>query len=303
MSRVLILGGAGFLGRNLRAGFEAAGHAVTVVDRASRAAADMHHCLDLSDQAALSGLMQQQGSEVLVHLTCGLLPSSSAEDFAREQREVIEPSFRLMEHCARAGMRFVLVSSGGTVYGDAGEQRVREDHPLAPKSYYGFSKVMLEAYAQLCHRMHGLQYLLLRPSNPYGRHQRLQGAQGLIAVALGRLLSGQALQVWGDGSVVRDYLDVHDLTGAVVSLVERGIVNQTLNIGSGVGHSLNEVLALVREVTGRPLQVDYRAARGVDVKSIVLDTTALAAAIPWQPRPLRLGLADFCRSLGLAHAR
>lgn len=149
MSRVLILGGAGFLGRNLREGFEAAGHAVVVVDRVGRAATDLHHCMELSDQAPLISLMQQHRSEVLVHLSCGLLPSSRAEDFEREQRDVIEPSFRLMEHCARVGTRFVLVSSGGTVYGDAGEQRVREDHALEPKSYYGFSKVMLEAYAQL----------------------------------------------------------------------------------------------------------------------------------------------------------
>jgi UDP-glucose 4-epimerase len=245
--------------------------------------------------------MREQGTEVVVHLTCGLLPSSDADDFAHEQRAIIEPSFRLMEQCARLGIRFVLFSSGGTVYGESHGERVREDHLLAPKNYYGLSKVMLESYAQLCQRMHGLRYLLLRPSNPYGRHQRLQGAQGLIAVALGNMLSGRALQVWGDGSAVRDYLDVGDLAAAVVSLIDRGVVDRTFNIGSGVGHSLNEVLAMLREVTGRALPVQYHAARSVDVQSIVLDTSALAAVIPWQPRPLRLGLADFWRSLGELH--
>jgi UDP-glucose 4-epimerase len=301
MNRVLILGGAGFLGRNLQEALGAAGHSVAVVDHAGRAASEGHHCLALTDQDRLFDLMREQGTEVVVHLTCGLLPSSDADDFAHEQRAIIEPSFRLMEQCARLGIRFVLFSSGGTVYGESHGERVREDHLLAPKNYYGLSKVMLESYAQLCQRMHGLRYLLLRPSNPYGRHQRLQGAQGLIAVALGNMLSGRALQVWGDGSAVRDYLDVGDLAAAVVSLIDRGVVDRTFNIGSGVGHSLNEVLAMLREVTGRALPVQYHAARSVDVQSIVLDTSALAAVIPWQPRPLRLGLADFWRSLGELH--
>ena len=298
MSRVLILGGAGFLGRNLQEAFGAAGHSVAVVDHAGRTANEVHHCLALTDQDRLIDLMRELGTEVVVHLTCGLLPTSGADDFAVEQREIIEPSFRLMEQCARLGIRFVLFSSGGTVYGESHGERVCEDHLLAPKNYYGLSKVMLESYAQLCQRMHGLRYLLLRPSNPYGRHQRLQGAQGLIAVALGHMLSGRALQVWGDGSAVRDYLNVGDLAAAVVSLIDRGVVNQTFNIGSGVGHSLNEVLAMLREVTGRALPVQYHAARNVDVQSIVLDTSALAAVIPWEPRALRLGLADFWHALG-----
>lgn len=303
MSRVMLFGGAGFLGRNLQEAFASHGHQVTVVDRDKRASGDGQHCIDLLDQAAIADLMQARHIDTLVHLACGLLPSSTAQDFAREQREIIEPSFRLMEHCARVGTRLVLVSSGGTVYGDCLGQRVREDHHLAPKSYYGFSKVMLEAYAQLCHRLHGLQYLLLRPSNPYGRHQRLQGAQGLIAVSLGSLLKQQPLQVWGDGSAVRDYLEVRDLAFGVVSLVASGIANQTFNIGSGVGHSLNDVLAMVGEITGRQVQVNYLARREADVNSIVLDTLALEVAITWQPRPLRLGLEEFCQSLGLLNGR
>lgn len=297
MKRVLLTGGAGFLGRNFREAFAAAAHEVAVVDRVDRISTHPHHGVALADDERLFGLMHALRTDVVVHLACGLLPSSGAAEFAREQREVIEPTFRLMTHCARIGVRFVLLSSGGTVYGDTIGGRVHEDHPLAPKNYYGFSKVVLEEYARLCHRMNGLQYLILRPSNPYGRHQRMHGAQGLVAVALGRVLSGQPLEIWGDGSSVRDYLDVRDLSAAVVALVNQDIVNCSLNIGSGVGHSINQVLALVREASGRDLQVVRWPERGVDVRSIVLDTTALAATIAWQPRALTVGIQDFYSSI------
>lgn len=295
MTRVLLTGAAGFLGRNLSEAFLASGHPVTLVDRLDRAAMPGLHSLPLSDTASLFALLRTERIDVVVHLACGLLPSSGTEAFTHEQRDVLAPSFALMDECARAGIRFVLFSSGGTVYGDAGLTRVREDHALAPKNLYGFSKVVLEEYARLRHRSDGLPFLIVRPSNPYGPHQRLHGAQGIIAVAMGRAASGEPLEVWGDGSAVRDYVDVRDLCAGVVALIEAGVTGRTLNIGSGMGHSIAEVLDLVRQATGRDLKVLARPARGVDVRAVVLDTSALAATIPWAPRPLAEGIRDFWR--------
>jgi UDP-glucose 4-epimerase len=295
MTRVLITGAAGFLGRNLSEALARAGHAVTPVDRLERGAMPGLHSLPLTALDDLFGLMKARRIEVVVHLACGMLPSSNAEAFVREQHEVLAPSFALMDECARQGIRFVLFSSGGTVYGDAGPGLVHEAHALAPKNLYGYSKLVLEEYARLRQRSDGLPCLVLRPSNPYGAHQRLRGAQGLIAVAIGRVLSGEPLEIWGDGGAVRDYLDVRDLSAAVVALIEAGTSGCTLNVGSGVGHSILDVLEIVRTVTGRKLQVLRRPARGVDVRSVVLDTRALAARIPWAPRPLAAGVADFWR--------
>ena len=301
MTRVLLTGGAGFLGQNLNEALVAAGHSVTLVDRTERATVPGLHCLPLTHQAALFDLLKAARIEVVVHLACGLLPSSGAEAFLREQHEVMAPSFALMDECARAGIRFLFVSSGGTVYGDTDVARVREDHALAPRNYYGFSKVALEQYAQFSHRSHGLDYLVLRPSNLYGQHQRLHGAQGIVAVALGRASSGEPLEIWGDGNAVRDYLDVRDWSAGVVALLEAlaqsKVRHRTVNIGSGVGHSINEVLALVRETTGRELRVHQRPARGIDVRCVVLDTRALAETIAWAPRPLATGIHDFWRWL------
>lgn len=302
MTRVLLTGGAGFLGKNLCEALLASGHHVTLVDRAGRASASGMHCLALTDQTAFAQLLRTAEIESIVHLACGLLPSSDVKAFEREQRDVILPSFSLIEECARMGIRFVLVSSGGTVYGDTSVPRVREDHALAPKNYYGFSKLMLEQYVQFTHRTLGLDYLILRPSNLYGRHQRLHGAQGIIAVALERTLSGEPLEIWGDGSAVRDYLDVRDWSAGVVALLEAGVSNTTLNIGSGVGHSINDVLSLVRHSTGRSLNIHHRPARGIDVRSVVLDTAALGERIVWAPRPLDAGIRDFWSWIG-THGR
>lgn len=300
--RLALLGGAGFIGRNLAEALRARGHAVLVVDsRLSASTTADAATLPLAEREQLQTLLRLHEVDTVVHLASQLLPASDAAAFERKVADVPAPRFALMDYCARAGTRVVLFSSGGTVYGDPGPGLIREDQRLAPQSRYGLAKVMLEQYARMCQRLHGLRCLILRPSNPYGRHQRLHGAQGLVAVALGKALAGESLEVWGDGEAVRDYLDVRDLADAVVQLVESGAEGASLNIGSGVGHSVNEVVELVQRVSGRRLEVLYRPARGVDVRRIVLDTAALAASIRWQPRPLEDGLRDFHHELLAAH--
>jgi UDP-glucose 4-epimerase len=297
-----LLGGAGFIGRNLAEALRARGHGVVVVDPALPASATAGSIqLDLAQRDRLQRLLQLHEVDTLIHLASLLLPGSDAAAFEREIAEVLAPSFALMDYCARASIRVVVFSSGGTVYGDPGPSVVPESQPLAPKSRYGLAKVMLEEYARLCQRSLGLRCIVLRPSNPFGRHQRLNGAQGLVAVALGKALAGQPLEVWGDGEAVRDYVDVRDLADAVVQLVESDTRDAILNIGSGVGHSVNEVVELVRRVTGLPLPLERRPARSVDVRRIVLDTRALAAAIRWRPTPLEEGLRAFYRELLSTH--
>jgi UDP-glucose 4-epimerase len=295
MARVALIGGGGFIGKNLAEAFAKAGHDVRVIARTADVLPIHQQVASLDDTSRIVQLIEAHRSEVVIHLASGLLPSSNFASFLNEQQALLAPSYRLMNHCAERGLKFVLMSSGGTVYGEVGDQPVREDHPRNPKNYYAFSKLALEDYAFLCHRQQGLQYLVLRPSNPYGRYQNPNGAQGVVAVALGRALRGESIEVWGDGSVVRDYLDVGDLAQAVVALVEAGTVNTVLNIGSGIGHSLEALFRVVRQVTGQSLPIVYRPARGGDVRRIVLDTSALAKIIPWQPGSLESGVANFNR--------
>ena len=292
--RVLIVGGAGFIGANLCEKLGAHGHWVGILDpQAALKQVPQAYAVPLNSTAQLEQLLHDCAVDTVIHLASSLIPSSNADELHHELAHVVQPTLRLVDLCAKARIRFVMFSSGGTVYGDAGAAVVAEGHPLAPKSLYGYAKVVMEDYVRLVGRTRALRYLVLRPSNLYGRHQRIRGAQGFIAVALGRLLNGQVLELWGDGESVRDYLDVRDLVDAVAALLEANVGNVTLNVGSGIGHSIKEVLAVIHQVTGQHVRIVRQPARSTDVKRIVLDTRALGELIDWRPRKLEDGVQDF----------
>jgi UDP-glucose 4-epimerase len=256
----------------------------------------------LADTGAILAAVDSDRIDAVIHLVSSLLPAATLEDFEREQREVIAPTFRLLGGLAKRGVKFVFISSGGTVYGRAAGRHSHESDALAPINLYGMAKAQLEAAITYHHRVAGLDHLVLRPSNPFGRFQPLGGAQGFVSVALSRALAGRPIEVWGDGSTVRDYVSVDDLAFALVELLAKGVSGASLNVGSGVGHSLLEVIAAIEEVTGKRLQVDFKPGRTVDVPSTVLDIGALRSHLAFTPLDLREGLRRYCRWLEEPHA-
>ena len=164
---------------------------------------------------------------------------------------------------------------------------------MAPISFYGWSKQMMENSIQFMHRTVDLDFLILRPSNPFGHGQNLYGRQGLVAVAIGKLLKNEVIEVWGDGSAVRDYIYIDDLSTIFVKLIERNIHNATLNIGSGRGYSINDVLAFLKIVSGRELKIEYQNPRPVDVSNMVLNTSRLKEIISYEITPFMEGIRMF----------
>jgi UDP-glucose 4-epimerase len=142
----------------------------------------------------------------------------------------------------------------------------------------------VEKYLGLFNHLHGLDYSVLRVSNPYGPYQDPGGQQGAIAVFLHRLYTGQLVTIWGDGRVVRDYLYVADLVDALVLAGELETRQKVLNVGSGQGTSLNELSALIAEVTGERPEVEYRPGRALDVPANVLDVARARDELGWSPR-------------------
>jgi UDP-glucose 4-epimerase len=300
MRGALLVGGAGFLGRNIVDALSQRGRRAVIADPAVTSTSTLAHPFRLSDAGRLVGLLEQDdGLEAVVHLASCLLPSSDDAAFALEMERVVRPTFELIGACARLRRRFVLFSSGGTVYGDAGARAIREDREPAPTSRYGQAKLLLEQAVLQAHAREGLEYLILRPSNAYGRHQRMDAQQGLVAVAIGRAISGRSLEIWGDGSAVRDYVDVRDLACAVADLLEAGTVDRTLNVSTGIGHSVVEVLDVVERAFGRPIARIHRPSRAVDVPSVVLDPSALGRIVGWTPRSLEQGVADLRDEIGM----
>jgi UDP-glucose 4-epimerase len=168
------------------------------------------------------------------------------------------------------------------VYGVVDTYPVPETAPLDPICSYGIVKVAAEKYLGMYKHLYGIRPLVLRPSNPFGPRQGHQGAQGFIAASLERMSRGSNLEVWGDGSVVRDYLYVADLAFAVALGVESD-VSDVLNIGSGEGRSLSSVLSTLEAVTGVKPHVKYSQGRAFDVPHLVLSIAHAEAVLGWKP--------------------
>lgn len=297
---ILFIGGAGFIGSNIIRRLHHDDYDIHVcepvganVQRLNGLDVTIHHTL-LSDIDIVSSIIQHFNVDVVVHLVSTLIPGSSFEDYKEEYKNIIFPSIELMEICARKSVRFVYFSSGGTVYGNRNDVLpFVETDEMNPISYYGWSKQMMENSIQFMYRTVGLDYLILRPSNPYGHGQNLYGKQGLIAVAIGKLLKDEPIEVWGDGSAVRDYIYVDDLASIFVKLIEENVHNTTLNIGSGRGYSINDVLAFLKIVSGKDLKIVYQNPRPVDVSSMVLDTSRLKEFISYELTPFMDGIKKF----------
>lgn len=298
---ILFIGGAGFIGSILVHRFcKDSRYNIFVVEpkfanisRLDRMQVDTMR-ESLSDVEALERIISEKSIETVVHLVSTLIPSSDYSDFNREFENMIFPSIRLMEYCAKHNVKFVYFSSGGTVYGNRKTlQPFVETDDMAPISYYGWSKQMMENSILFKNRTEGLRYLIVRPSNPYGHGQNLHGKQGLVAVAIGRILDGHPVEVWGDGSAIRDYIYIDDLAEIFFQLIDNDVTNETVNIGSGRGYSVNDVLAFLKIISKVDFKIVYENARPMDVSNMVLDTTKMLGKVNVSLTPMLDGISTF----------
>ena len=306
MSNILFLGGAGFIGSNLIRTLIGRKDDIKVyvlepsfsnISRLDGMEVQVFRGT-LQDIDFVQSIIEANHIDTIVHLVATIIPGSTFEDYKREYQQVIFPTIELMQYCAQKDIKFVYFSSGGTVYGNRTDMTpFKETDPMAPISYYGWSKQMMENSILYVHRTAGLKYLIVRPSNPYGHGQNIHAKQGLIAVALGKILAGEPIVVWGDGSNVRDYIYIDDLCEVLCLLLEKDVCNTTLNIGSGVGASINDIIQVLRDVVSEEVQVEYQPARKVDVSHMILDTTHLKQYVNVEFTSLVEGVTRFYRDV------
>ncbi|MBA3928640.1 MAG: NAD-dependent epimerase [Xanthomonas sp.] len=284
--RALIVGGNGFLGVSLVERLRLLGCSIKVLDaRPPRADFDWqgveYTVGALADEAVLD--MALEGIEAVFHLASTTVPGTSNADPVFDVSSNLLGALKLMLAMQRHGIRrMVFFSSGGTVYGEPELLPVPEAHVLKPISSYGVVKVAIEDYLHMYHRLGQLDPLVVRPSNPYGARQAAGGLQGAIAAFLAKARTGEKVSIWGDGSIVRDYVYIDDL----VELVARAGLSDycgVLNAGSGEGFSLNRLCEMIREVTGAALPVEYLPGRAYDVKEVVLDISRATELFDWKP--------------------
>jgi UDP-glucose 4-epimerase len=180
--------------------------------------------------------------------------------------------------------KIIFISSGGTVYGVPQNIPISENHPTDPICSYGITKLTIEKYLNLYKNLHGIRPVTLRLANPYGPRQRIETAQGAIAAFLHFAMTNQPIKVWGDGTVVRDYIFVDDVAEAFVAALSYQGDQTTFNIGSGVGYSLMQLIQKVEGLFGRKMQVDYRPFRKFDVPTNILCIRKAMEQLKWSPR-------------------
>jgi UDP-glucose 4-epimerase len=301
---VLIIGATGFIGKNIVEDLLNEDYnLILLVRNIEKADAFFNSNLfvtilegDLKDGGLLQKIVLENKIELVIHLASSLIPSSSTDDFNKELTDIVFPTFELLEFLSQNKIMIIYFSSGGTIYGKV-NNKIIENNDLKPINYYGYSKMMIENHIRFLNRTKNLPYLILRPANVYGRYQRIEAKQGFIAVVLGKILSNSLVEIWGNGEVVRDYIDVQDVAEGVRKLMERNIVNKTFNLGSGKGKSLNEILFIIENTLQRKIEVSYKDKRTVDVDQIVLDVDYIKKFIDFRPKDVKTGVENFIKSL------
>lgn len=293
---VLVTGGSGFLGQNIIRRLARDGYSVSCLDRYE--APFLEECGakfipgDISEVKQLEEILA--GVDVVIHMACTILPQMSNSDPVFDVMTNVGGSLHLLDAAVKNKVeKVIFFSSGGTVYGVPEQTPIPETHPTNPTCSYGISKLAVEKYLRLYRELYGLNTCTLRLANPYGPYQRVKSAQGAIPVFCYKALTGEPIEIWGDGSVRRDFIYVEDVVSAVLKAVEtEERIPQEINIGSGRAVSLRELLALIADVTGMKLDCRYKPARAFDVPVSMLDITLAEKYLHWSPET---ALADGLR--------
>ncbi|PNG25025.1 NAD-dependent epimerase/dehydratase family protein [Methylocella silvestris] len=283
---VLITGATGFVGQALLKELAQRDEEVIVVSGKPRIARSSPSMIwrTLPNYEAIDWLPLLDGVSTIYHLAWSSLPQSSNSDPVGDALDNIVGSLRLIEAAnKKGGVRFVFTSSGGTVYGPLSTLPAPEIHRTRPTCAYGVSKLTVEKYLDFYHDLYGFNAVSLRISNPYGPGQSTGRNFGAIATFASLVLDDKPINIYGDGSVVRDYLYISDLVRAIVAAGSVQSQSRVINVGSGAGHSLNDVIDVIRSLTGRSIKVNYLPPRRFDVPISVLDVSRAEVELGWTP--------------------
>jgi len=302
--KILVTGGAGFIGSNVVDAYLGAGHEVVVVDNlASGNRANLNPAAKLYEvdirTPELAEVLEREKPDVVNHHAAHIDVRRSVADPLYDTSVNIVGSISLLEACRKSGVRKIIyISSGGAMYGEPDYLPCDEAHPVRPLSPYGASKHTVEHYCFMYKESFGLDYTVLRYPNVYGPRQDPYGEAGVVAIFTERMLKGEPVTINGTGEQERDFIYVGDCVSANLLVLEAG-GGKEYNLGWGIGTNVNEVFARLKETIGYPLDARYGPAKTGETFRIYLDTTRIRKELGWRPMiPLAEGIArtvDFFR--------
>ena len=300
--RIVLTGGAGFIGSHVASALLAGGHEVIVLDDLSHGRRENVPAgarlieTDIRDPD-LAGLLTELRPDIVNHHAAQAAVQISVDDVIFDANVNILGGLRLIEACRAAGVqKLIYASTGGAAVGEPRYLPVDEQHPVAPLSPYGISKHTLEHYLEYYGHTHGLRYTILRYANVYGPGQDPEGEAGVVAIFSHRMLRGQPITIYGDGEQTRDYIHVADIVQANLLALEHGDRGM-YHLGSGVETSVNTLFAHLARATGYKQPAQYAPARKGEVRRICLDASRATRELGWQVAlPLEAGLAQTVES-------
>ncbi|ESA33020.1 nad-dependent epimerase dehydratase [Leptolyngbya sp. Heron Island J] len=222
--------------------------------------------------------------DVVFHLISTTLPASSNKRKLFDVESNLLGTIKLLECCLDNDVKkVVFISSGGTVYGSCNASSIDESQPTNPICSYGIVKLAIEKYLSLFHHLHGLDYAVLRVSNPFGPFQIAQNNQGIIATIFSRAITNQPFTVWGDGTIIRDYIYIYDVVDAMVRAALYSGSYQLFNVGSNLGRSILNLIQEIQLITDKNIDIHFEAGRSVDIPRNVLANDLICQELGWLP--------------------
>lgn len=297
--KIIIFGGGGFIGSNIADRLLKDGHSLKIFERPGILpyrkffshedlqwlTGDIFCTHDLSK--ALDDV------DLVIHLVSTTLPKDSNNDPIYDVQTNLITSINILELMVKKHIpKIIFISSGGTVYGAPKFLPIKENHPTEPMVSYGITKLAIEKYLLMYQSLFGIKVNILRVTNPYGERQRIESSQGAVGVFLNNAIQCKPIQIWGDGSVTRDYLYVSDVAEAFSAAVDYKGIHSIFNISSGVGTSLKSLVEKIELILSKKVSCNYQKARSFDVPSNILDNSLAKIELNWSPKvKLEEGLA------------
>lgn len=297
--KITIFGGGGFIGSTIADRLLRDGHELRVFERPR---VPPYRRFDRNERVewVTGDLMSRhdvldaiKGADAVLHLVSTTLPMNSNDDPVYDVQSNLVATLQMLDVMIEQGIRkVVFISSGGTVYGDPLYVPIDEKHPTEPMVSYGITKLAVEKYMRMYARQGKIAPVILRVANPYGERQRIETAQGAVGIFIHRALCGEAIEIWGDGSVTRDFLYVQDVADAFARAVTYEGKEQIFNISSGLGTSLNDLIGILEDVLQVPIARTYKPGRRFDVPISILSNELARKELGWAPSiTMREGVA------------
>ena len=287
---ILVTGGAGFIGSHLVRLLQDAGEQVTVLDNFSTGVAEnlpaYTHVIAMDVNSSELGQVFAQGNfDAVVHLAGQTTVHISMDNPSLDGEENIIGSIHILEQARRHGIKRIVFASTAASYGNVAEDRlpIVESEPLLPMSFYGLSKVTVERYLHLYQQAFGLDYVVLRFANVYGERQGNGGEGGVISIFAQRLARHQGLTIYGDGRQTRDFIYAGDIAAGIYAALKTAHVNHTYNLSTQRETSLNELVAILSEVSGCHVEPEYKPVRPGDIYKSLLANGRARRSLEWEP--------------------